>query len=952
MKKIIVLLICNLLVLHFRFLYADQSQQWIKTYDSTRDDCAYDAAVDSNDNIIVVGDCSNGTDNDFHIIKYDPDGGVAWSRDYDTGGDDHAAGVAVDSNDNIIVSGWTCAGTNYNFLAIKYDKLGNPLKIYTYDSGNNSDYGQKVAVDSNNNIFFVGYCDDTAPNNYFRTIKFAPDGSMVWNKTYSPNPTGNEGWGVAVDSNNNIVICGSAFDGDNDYIYLIKYDNSGNFLWPKSYDSGGYDAGYDVAIDTGNNIIVTGYYKQDGVTPRDMRTIKYDPDGNILWNKTYDGGDDDYSWSVDVDCLSNIVIAGDSNNGANRDFRVIKYDPSGNIIWNETYDEGVVADELALGVAFDSKLNVIVTGRDYSGNPTNADDFCTIKYKEVFYIKGYVKDSGASAISGVTVSLSGDASNEDTTDVTGYYEFLNLSFGNYTVTPSSSGWGFVPSQKYYVQLATNQVNQDFTGYLLPTTPSGFSGDPISSSEIKWSWTDSANEDGYYIYTSTNGIIVTLSANTTYWPETGLLANTQYARYVNAYNPGGSADSNSDSVYTLASVPSSLISTGQTKSSINLGWSGDGTRYAIERAPDVGGSPGSWTYIKQWSDNISETVYTDTGLSETTTYWYRVKAYNGDQAITGPSNELSVLTSNSAPSLTWTGEANYASDGLHPETGDTGTNFVYRVKYTDEDNDAPATGYPRVYIQKGGLNITGSPFTMSAADGNPYSSGRKFSFTISGLSEGTDYTYYFEAKDCENADATGSPTNPMDAPDVLAMEEGVGYIVGRVRESDGTPVLNAKVEAKQNDNLKGSALTDANGQFTISDLKFGKYDVVASKEGYESEVKTGISISESETTAEVNLILRVMKKDMVIPYDNLFDPDSGEYATIKYNVLQGGNVDMKILDSRGREIKTLVTGHKSSGSYVIIWNGKDDNGKKVGSGIYLIQLKTNRGSIIKKIAVVK
>ena len=57
--------------------------------------------------------------------------------------------------------------------------------------------------------------------------------------------------------------------------------------------------------------------------------------------------------------------------------------------------------------------------------------------------------------------------------------------------------------------------------------------------------------------------------------------------------------------------------------------------------------------------------------------------------------------NSAPELLWTGEGNYASAALSPGTGNTGTVFMYRVKYADPDGDAPAAGYPKVYITRGG-----------------------------------------------------------------------------------------------------------------------------------------------------------------------------------------------------------------------------------------------------------
>ncbi len=130
-------------------------------------------------------------------------------------------------------------------------------------------------------------------------------------------------------------------------------------------------------------------------------------------------------------------------------------------------------------------------------------------------------------------------------------------------------------------------------------------------------------------------------------------------------------------------------------------------------------------------------------------------------------DIYYLKWNNAPALSWTGETNYASDGLDPEAGYPNTDFVYRVKYTDQDNDAPASGYPKLHIMKGGKEISGSPFTMSEVDAGDktYSDGKLYTYTKSGLAPGTDYTYYFEAKDVWNTSATGEPTNPVDAPDV-------------------------------------------------------------------------------------------------------------------------------------------------------------------------------------------
>ncbi|MCW4048742.1 MAG: PKD domain-containing protein [Candidatus Bathyarchaeota archaeon] len=126
--------------------------------------------------------------------------------------------------------------------------------------------------------------------------------------------------------------------------------------------------------------------------------------------------------------------------------------------------------------------------------------------------------------------------------------------------------------------------------------------------------------------------------------------------------------------------------------------------------------------------------------------------------------------NKAPTLSWTGEVNYDNDGLDPESGNSDTNFVYRIKYTDQDGDAP--NFVRVHILKGGSDITNSPFTMSKVSGT-YESGAIYSHTKSGMSKGADYSYYFEAQDIHSNDATHTPE--LDAPHVSTNQPPTAYI---------------------------------------------------------------------------------------------------------------------------------------------------------------------------------
>jgi hypothetical protein len=144
-----------------------------------------------------------------------------------------------------------------------------------------------------------------------------------------------------------------------------------------------------------------------------------------------------------------------------------------------------------------------------------------------------------------------------------------------------------------------------------------------------------------------------------------------------------------------------------------------------------------------------------------TYYFEAQDNQGNPATsTTELDAPDVSGANDPPTLSWTGQVNYASDGLHPESGGTSDNYVYRIKYADADGDAPS--YVRVHIKKGGADIAGSPFTMSCPSGD-YTAGVICSYTKAGLVAGTDYTYYLVAEDSQGNPAT--PTTELNAPDV-------------------------------------------------------------------------------------------------------------------------------------------------------------------------------------------
>lgn len=80
-----------------------------------------------------------------------------------------------------------------------------------------------------------------------------------------------------------------------------------------------------------------------------------------------------------------------------------------------------------------------------------------------FTISGKVTTNGTTALSGVTMTLSGAQSATTTTNASGDYSFSNLATGNYTVTPSLANHTFTPANRTYTNLSANQTSQNFTG---------------------------------------------------------------------------------------------------------------------------------------------------------------------------------------------------------------------------------------------------------------------------------------------------------------------------------------------------------------------------------------------------------------------------------------------------------------------------------------------------------
>lgn len=85
------------------------------------------------------------------------------------------------------------------------------------------------------------------------------------------------------------------------------------------------------------------------------------------------------------------------------------------------------------------------------------------------------------------------------------------------------------------------------------------------------------------------------------------------------------------------------------------------------------------------------------------------------------------------------------------------------------------------------------------------------------------------------------------------------------------------------------------------------------------------------------------------FPNPFNPET----TISFDLKSATVVELSIYDMAGQHIRTLAGGQAlSAGSYSYLWDGLDDSGAKVGSGVYLYHLKSGEFTSVKKMALLK
>jgi len=282
------------------------------------------------------------------LVKTDADGDMLWNKTYMETLDNGAASMVQTSDGGYALTGaWAPSYFDREIILIRTDANGNLLWNKTY-GGNEAYVANSVVQTGDGGYALGGYvCWVPLGTNLYEgfLMKTDADGNQLWNKTYvveagytvafSVVQTGDGGYTLA-GCTGPAIGPGPAQNLDG---FLIRTDSDGNQLWDEIYGGAGDDREFRMVQTADGGYALAGKTNSFGAGGYDAYLIKTDSNGDMQWNRTYGGTNDDYSHFVVQTSDDGYALAGAtlSFGAGGWDFWLVKTDSKGNQQWNKSY---------------------------------------------------------------------------------------------------------------------------------------------------------------------------------------------------------------------------------------------------------------------------------------------------------------------------------------------------------------------------------------------------------------------------------------------------------------------------------------------------------------------------------------------------------------------------------------------------------------------------------------
>ncbi|KAA3612308.1 MAG: T9SS C-terminal target domain-containing protein [Calditrichaeota bacterium] len=155
---------------------------------------------------------------------------------------------------------------------------------------------------------------------------------------------------------------------------------------------------------------------------------------------------------------------------------------------------------------------------------------------------------------------------------------------------------------------------------------------------------------------------------------------------------------------------------------------------------------------------------------------------------------------------------------------------------------------------------------------------------------------------------------------------------------------------------GFAPSEDNILATLTGLDYIDADVTIGTKYFYRIAAFDFSENQGDLTSELTASITGVAGSDALPteyalmnnYPNPFNPET----TIEYQLPTQGNVTLRVYSMLGTEVRTLVEESQAVGKYSVVWDGRDDTGNALSSGMYMYRLESGSFSAVKKMVLMK
>ena len=342
------------------------------------------------------------------LVKYDQNGKIIFEKMYKNGINTTFSSVANTDDGYIVVGSGVFSKEEQESEAreafiIKYDKDGNIIWEKYYQVVTNTRFNKVIVVDDGYVAIGQSIYANMEMGNHTTgggiIVKYDLDGNEIWHNNHGGMKSGN--FNDIVQVNGDYYVVGKdATDSAN----LVKFSSSGQYLWHKNY-SYTDSLGFSGIAYLDNYLYVVGSKKilakdvgendNRDTTNTDALLIKYDLDGNVVFEKTF-GGSNYERYNSILSHRSNLYVVGHitssdagfkmTTDGKTMTGFVARYDTDGNITKKEIFGGSnndnltdIVTDGGSLyisGYSNSDNGNIVTSkdnGKDYFGKVIKID---------------------------------------------------------------------------------------------------------------------------------------------------------------------------------------------------------------------------------------------------------------------------------------------------------------------------------------------------------------------------------------------------------------------------------------------------------------------------------------------------------------------------------------------------------------------------------------------------